>query len=66
VKSAVLKARDGFTNDTLKLYKGPLKDNEGNLVLKDGEVIANDDSNFKTKVNFLVEGTQGQTGLKKQ
>jgi basic membrane protein A and related proteins len=66
VKSAVLKARDGFTKDTLQLYKGPLKDNEGNLVLKDGEVIANDDSNFKTKVNFLVEGTQGQTGLKKQ
>lgn len=66
VKSAVLKARDGFRNDTLKLYKGPLKDNEGNLVLKNGEVIANDDSNFKTKVNFLVEGTQGQTGLKKQ
>lgn len=66
VKSAVLQARDGFTNDTLKLYKGPLKDNEGNLVLKDGEVIANDDSSFKTKVNFLVEGIQGQTGLKKQ
>jgi basic membrane protein A and related proteins len=66
VKSAVLKARDEFANDTLKLYQGPLKDNEGNLVLKDGQVIANDDSNFKTKVNFLVEGTQGQTGLKKQ
>ncbi|MDE1973852.1 MAG: BMP family ABC transporter substrate-binding protein [Hyphomicrobiales bacterium] len=66
VKSAVLKARDGFTNDTLKLYHGPLKDNEGHLVLKEGEVIANDDSAFKTKVNFLVEGTQGQTGLKKQ
>jgi basic membrane protein A and related proteins len=66
VKSAVLKARDGFTSDTLKLYHGPLKDNEGNLVLKDGEAIANDDSAFKTKVNFLVEGTQGQTGLKKQ
>lgn len=66
VKSAVLKARDGFTNDTLKLYHGPLKDNEDHLVLKEGEVIANDDSAFKTKVNFLVEGTQGQTGLKKQ
>jgi simple sugar transport system substrate-binding protein len=65
VKAAVLKARDGFKSDTLKLYKGPLKDNEGNLVLKDGEVIANDDAKFKTSVNFLVEGTQGKTGLKK-
>jgi len=66
VKTAVLKARDGFKADTLKLYKGPLKDNHGNLVLKEGQVIANDDAKFKTSVNYLVEGTQGETGLKKQ
>ena len=65
VKAAVLAARDGFKNDTLKLYKGPLKDNEGNLVLAEGQVIANDDAKFKSKVNFLVEGTKGRTGLKK-
>jgi basic membrane protein A and related proteins len=66
VKAAVLKARDGFTADTLKLYKGPLKDNEGKVVLKEGQVIANDDAAFKTAVNFLVEGTLGKTGLQKQ
>jgi simple sugar transport system substrate-binding protein len=66
VKAAVAKARAGFTNDSLKLYKGPLKDNEGHEVLKSGQVIANDDAKFKTGVTFLVEGTQGTTGLKKQ
>jgi simple sugar transport system substrate-binding protein len=66
VKAAVEKARKGFTDDSLKLYKGPLKDNEGHVVLKDGEVIANDDAKFKTNVTFLVEGTQGTTGLRKQ
>ncbi len=66
VKSAVAKARDGFATDTLKLYKGPLKDNEGHVVLKPGQVIENEDSKFKTAVNFLVEGTQGKTGLEKK
>jgi basic membrane protein A and related proteins len=66
VQAAVLKARQEFINDTLQLYKGPLKDNEGNVVLKEGQVIANDDSQFKTSVKFLVEGTVGKTGLKKE
>jgi basic membrane protein A len=66
VKAAVLKARKGFTDDTLKLYKGPLRDNEGHEVLKAGQVVANTDAKFKTGVNFLVEGTVGKTGLKKE
>jgi simple sugar transport system substrate-binding protein len=66
VKAAVLKARKGFTDDTLQLYKGPLRDNEGHEVLKAGQVIANNDAKFKTGVNFLVEGTVGKTGLKKE
>lgn len=66
VKAAVAKARDGFKNNTLQLYRGPLKDNEGHLVLKAGQVIANDDAAFKSGVTFLVEGTQGKTGLKPQ
>jgi len=66
VKTAVEKARAGFIADTLKLYKGPLNDNEGHVVLKPGEVIDNEDSKFKTAVNFLVEGTQGKTGLEKK
>jgi simple sugar transport system substrate-binding protein len=66
VKTAVTKARAGFAADTLKLYKGPLKDNEGHEILKAGQVIENEDSKFKTAVNFLVEGTQGKTGLEKK
>jgi len=66
VKAAVLKAKKGFTDDTLKLYKGPLRDNEGHEVLKAGQVISNTDAKFKTSVNFLVEGTVGKTGLKKE
>lgn len=66
VKAAVLKARKGFTDDSLQLYKGPLKDNEGKLVLKEGQVVANGDAKFKTSVTFLVEGTVGKTGLKKE
>ena len=45
--------------------RGPLMDNAGNLILKDGQVIANDDYKFKLGVNFLVEGAVGKTGLKK-
>jgi basic membrane protein A and related proteins len=64
VRTKALKVKQGFTEDTLKLYRGPLKDNEGNVVLKDGEVIANDDNAFKLGVKFLVEGAIGKTGLK--
>jgi len=60
-----LAMKQGFVDDSLKLYKGPLKDNEGNVILKEGEVIANDDNKFKLAVNFLVEGAVGKTGLKK-
>lgn len=64
VRAKVGKARQGFVDDSLKLYRGPLKDNEGNVVLKDGEVIANDDNKFKLNVKFIVEGGIGKTGLK--
>ena len=42
-----------------------LKDNEGNVILKAGEVISNTDNAWKFKVRFLVEGAIGKTGLKK-
>jgi basic membrane protein A and related proteins len=64
VRAEVDKARQAFTDDSLKLYKGPLKDNEGNVVLKEGEVIGNEDNAFKLNVKFLVEGAIGRTGLK--
>jgi len=65
VQAEILKLRQAFVDDSLKLYRGPLKDNEGNVILKPGEVIANTDNKFKLGVNFLVEGAVGQTGLKK-
>lgn len=65
VRAKILKIRQGFVDDSFKLYRGPLKDNEGNVVLKEGQVIANDDNKFKLAVNFLVEGAIGKTGLKK-
>lgn len=65
VRDEIVKAKEGFMNDTLKLYKGPLKDNEGNVVLKEGEVVDNEDNKFKLGVKFLVEGAIGKTGLKK-
>ena len=40
-----------------------LRDNEGNLVLKAGQRIDNEDNKFKLGVNFLVEGAIGKTGL---
>jgi simple sugar transport system substrate-binding protein len=65
LKAKILKARQGFVDDSLKLYRGPLKDNEGKEILKAGEVIANDDNKFKLAVNFIVEGGIGKTGLQK-
>ncbi len=64
VRNEIMKAKQGFTDDSLKLYKGPLKDNEGNVVLEDGEVIDNEDTKFKLGVRFFVEGAVGETGLK--
>ena len=65
VRAKILKIRQGFVDDSVTLYRGPLKDNEGNVILKEGQVIANNDNKFKLAVNFLVEGAIGQTGLKK-
>ena len=65
VRARILKIKQGFADDSFKLYRGPLKDNEGNVVLREGQVIANDDNAFKLGVKFLVEGAIGKTGLKK-
>jgi basic membrane protein A and related proteins len=64
VKAKVLQLRQGFVDDSLTLYRGPLKDNEGNVILKDGEVVAHDDNKFKLGMKFIVEGGIGKIGLK--
>jgi basic membrane protein A len=63
VQQAVLAARQGFLDDTLKLYKGPLKDNKGSQVIAAGQEISNTDNAFKLNVKWLVEGAIGSTGL---
>ncbi len=63
VREEILKAKQGFMDDSLKLYKGPLKDNEGKMILNDGQVIDNEDTKFKLGVRFFVEGAIGKTGL---
>jgi simple sugar transport system substrate-binding protein len=64
VRDEILAGRQGFIDDSLQLYKGPLQDNKGNVILKAGEVIDNEDTKFKLGVRFFVEGAVGETGLK--
>lgn len=64
VRNEILKAKQGIMDDSIKLYKGPLKDNEGNIVLKEGQIIDNEDTQYKLNVRYLVEGAIGKTGLK--
>ncbi len=64
VRDEILMAKKGFIDDSLILYKGPLKDNEGNVILTEGQVIDNEDTKFKVGVRFFVEGAVGSTGLK--
>ncbi|MEM6973448.1 MAG: BMP family ABC transporter substrate-binding protein [Pseudomonadota bacterium] len=63
VRDEVMAARQGFLDNTLILYKGPLSDNEGNIVIPQGTEISNTDNDFKLSVNWLVEGVSGETGL---
>ena len=63
VREEILVGKQGFIDDSLQLYKGPLKDNKGNVILKEGEVIDNEDTKFKLGVKFFVEGAVGETGL---
>ncbi len=63
VKADVMKAKQGIMDGSLALYAGELKDNKGNIVVKDGETISNDDTAFKLGMKFFVAGAVGETGL---
>lgn len=63
VRQEVEAARAGFVDGSLTLYEGPLRDNQGNMILAAGERAANDDNAFKLSVDWLVEGVIGDTGL---
>ncbi|MEM6487812.1 MAG: hypothetical protein AAF677_05990 [Pseudomonadota bacterium] len=63
VRDEVMAARQAFIDNSFILYKGPLKDNEGNEVIPAGTEISNTDNDFKLSVKWLVEGVSGETGL---
>ncbi|MFY0691669.1 MAG: BMP family ABC transporter substrate-binding protein [Paracoccaceae bacterium] len=59
VRDEVMAAKQALIDDTLQIYSGPLNDNQGNVILKEGEVISNSDTPFKLGVKFFVEGAVG-------
>ncbi len=52
-------AKDALTAGTLIIYKGPLKDNTGKVVIPDGTSQAQTDVELE-KMNYLVEGVVGK------
>ena len=50
-------AENGIANGTLNIFEGPMKDNQGNIILKSGEVL--DDAGLWA-MNYYVEGVEGK------
>lgn len=57
VAAAAQAARDGIADGSLVIFKGPMKDNKGNVILKDGESL---DDGGLWAMNYYVDGVQGQ------
>jgi basic membrane protein A len=56
-KAKVEEIKKGLTDGSFAIWKGPLKDNTGKEVLKDGETA---DDKFLSGVNFYVKGVEGK------
>ena len=56
-KKRVDEIKSGLTAGTFAVFKGPIKDNAGKVVL-DKDVVADDA--WKGKINFYVEGVDGK------
>lgn len=56
-KKRVDEIKDGLKAGTFVVFRGPLKDNSGKVVLEK-DVIADDA--WKSKINFYVEGVEGK------
>ncbi|MDH4450133.1 MAG: BMP family ABC transporter substrate-binding protein [Rhodoferax sp.] len=56
-KAKVEEIKKGLAEGTFSIWKGPLKDNTGKDVLKDGETA---DDKFLSGVNFYVKGVEGK------
>jgi simple sugar transport system substrate-binding protein len=56
-KAKVEEVKKGLADGSFAIWKGPLKDNTGKEVLKDGETA---DDKFLSGVNFYVKGVEGK------
>jgi basic membrane protein A len=56
-KAKVEEVKKGLADGTFAIWKGPLKDNTGKDVLKEGETA---DDKFLSGVNFYVKGVEGK------
>jgi basic membrane protein A and related proteins len=56
-KAKVEEVKKGLADGTFAIWKGPLKDNAGKELLKDGETA---DDKFLSGVNFYVKGVEGK------
>ncbi|MFY8044060.1 MAG: BMP family ABC transporter substrate-binding protein [Rhodoferax sp.] len=56
-KAKVEEVKKGLAEGTFSIWKGPLKDNTGKDILKEGETA---DDKFLSGVNFYVKGVEGK------
>jgi len=56
-KAKIDEVKAGLKDGSFAIWKGPLKDNAGKEVLKDGETA---DDKFLSGVNFFVKGVEGK------
>ena len=57
VKAAAQAAEDGIKGGQIIIFKGPIKDQNGNLQVKDGEMLSDDKI---AGMNWLAEGIEGK------
>jgi len=59
-KAAADKVKAGFMDGSFSIFKGPIKDNKGNVVIPAGTTVLGTDISLES-MNYLVEGVLGST-----
>ena len=57
VKAAAQAAEDGVKNGQIIIFKGPIKDQDGNLKVQDGQALGDGDI---AGMDWLAEGVEGK------
>jgi hypothetical protein len=57
VKAAAQAAEDGIKSGQITIIKGPIKDQDGNLKVQDGQALGDGDI---AGMNWLAEGVEGK------